>query len=226
MRSAAAIVPGCRAEPARPGRRSRRPRDGATSTPAPIRLWKTLLRDGTADPDFAARRRRRRSAASTPLRPRPRACRRRVSDRRHLPRHPARALSARHRRAPSGPRRRACAALAATHARDQARAGARRRQPEEHPGRPATGRCCWTPSAPGTATRPSISPSASTTCCSSACGRRRRRGASSPASTRWPRPTSRGVDWEPRDGARGARRRACCPACCSRGSTASRRSNT
>jgi hypothetical protein len=44
--------------------------------------------------------------------------------------------------------------------RTSAHAGARRRQPEEHPGRPRRARCCWTPNAPGGATRPSTWPSA------------------------------------------------------------------
>ena len=57
-------------------------------------------------------------------------------DRRHLPRHPARALSAGHRpwRIPAlAP---AVAADGAAHGHDQARPGPWRRQPEEHPARP------------------------------------------------------------------------------------------
>ena len=63
---------------------------------------------------------------------------------------------------PAPPR---CSALVAATAGQQARAGARRRQPEEHPVRPRMARCSWTRNAPGGAIRPSISPSASTTCC-------------------------------------------------------------
>jgi hypothetical protein len=59
-----------------------------------------------------------------------------------------------------------------------------------------TARCCSTPSAPGGATRPSTSPSASITSSSSACGPRPRRAAFSPASTAR-RGLPRGVDWEP-----------------------------
>ena len=89
-----------------------------------------------------------------------------VPDRPHLPRHPARALSGRRPRAgasrPAPRRSTPWSRRTATH---QAGAGAWRRQPEEHPGRAATGRCSSMPNAPGTAIRPSISPSASTTCC-------------------------------------------------------------
>ena len=65
-----------------------------------IALWKTALRDGEADPAIAAAVGGR--LAAHPCRDR-RACRHRgsVSDRCDLPRHPARALSDRHRPRPS-----------------------------------------------------------------------------------------------------------------------------
>ena len=134
--------------------------------PSDHRLWKTQLRDGDADPAFAARGRRAAGRASTPRPPRVRRIAARVPDRRDLLRHPPRAL-------PAGDRPRAIrtwrrALAGAGRRRRQAhklRPGARRRQPEEHPARARRARCSSTPSAPGGATRRSTSPSASTTCC-------------------------------------------------------------
>ena len=111
------------------------------------------------------RRRRRRRPGPDPCRHGPPAGHRRpVPDRRHLPRHPARALPDRHRRvpiprwprrwagsrgAPPPPSSRWCTATSARRTSCSGR----------------TGRCSSTPSAPGTAIRRSTSPSASTTCC-------------------------------------------------------------
>ena len=149
-----------------------------------------------------------------------------VPDRRDLPRDPARALPARDRAARIPTSRAASSALARAHRRHRARAGPRRRQPEEHPGRPATGRCSSTPSAPGTATRPSTSPSASTTCCSSACGRRRRPRGFLACFDALGAAYLDGADWEPRGALERARGERCCRGCCSPASTASRRSST
>src|SRR6267143_714959 len=59
-----------------------------------------------------------------------------LPDRRHLLRHPPRALSGRHRRRASGPRGE-FSCIAGAHRDHQAVPGARRRQPEEHPRRAA-----------------------------------------------------------------------------------------
>src|SRR5216684_743973 len=62
-----------------------------------------------------------------------------LRDRRHLLRHPPRALSGRHRRRASGPRGE-FSGVAGAHRDHQAVPGARRRQPEEHPRRAARAR--------------------------------------------------------------------------------------
>ena len=106
-----------------------------------------------------------------------------------------------------------CSATArAASGRRAARCGARRGAPRARSSRSCTAtsarrtswsgraaRCSSTPSAPGTATRPSTSPSASTTCCSSACGQPQWRAALPRLLRRaGAAPISRGVDWEPR----------------------------
>ena len=141
----------------------------------PLRHGLSATRATTGCGRRAARRARRRRGrgrgrrgawrASMPAPPAGAEVAARFDDRRDLPRHPPRALS-RGDRASAIP---TCAdgapGAGRSHGRDQARPGAWRRQPEEHPGRPARARCCSTPNAPGTATRRSTSPSASTTCC-------------------------------------------------------------
>ena len=123
---------------------------GAARRARPSRPWRPAVGDRLG-----------RIHAATARRP---GHRRPVPDRRHLPRHPARALSARHRPRPI----RACAGRCA---------GSRGAPPR--PSSPwsmatsarrtscsaRTARCSSTPSAPGTAIPPSTSPSASTTCC-------------------------------------------------------------
>ena len=97
------------------------------------RLWKEVLRAGEADRSVAGEvgRRLGRIHAATARRPDIAA---QFPDRRHLPRHPARALSARDgARAPVAGHG-AAAALPA-HRHDQARPRPWRRQPEEHPAR-------------------------------------------------------------------------------------------
>ena len=112
-------------------------------------LWKQRLRDGEADAAHRARRSAtcwRASTRYSAARPRARGA---VRHRRDLLRHPARALPARHRRAPSGPRAGARARWSLQTQSHQRRAGARRRQPEEHPRRPARApvlldaECAW-----------------------------------------------------------------------------------
>ena len=132
----------------------------STSTRRRHPLWKTELRAGRADP---ARRRRSASAsrASTPRRPQRRVARRFATDSASTP--SAWSPTCCHRRAPPGGRGRlqALAETPPTPARRWCMATSARRT--SWSGR--TGRCSSTPNAPGTATRPSISRSASTTCC-------------------------------------------------------------
>ncbi len=161
-----------RATPARPGRGDRRARHGipagsrlsAVEGPAPRRPRRPCLRRrGRGRHRRDPCRHRRRPGHGGPL-----------PHRRHLPRHPAGALPARHRLRPSRPRGRP-ARDRRHHRRHTPHPGARRRQPEEHPRRPQgagskqeqepVARYSWMRNAPGGATRPSTSPSASTTCC-------------------------------------------------------------
>ena len=120
-------------------------------------------RGPTVDQDFAAAVGRdlalihARSAAEPGLRAA-------FAQRRDVRGDPHRALSARDRRARIPRSQRRFDALAGDDARDQARAGAWRRQPEEHPERPARARSSSTRNAHGSAIPPSTSPSASTIC--------------------------------------------------------------
>ena len=186
MRVAGEIVARRRAAADRRGPRGRALRDGL----APARahpVWKGELRDGRIDPAVAAEVGRR--IALDPRRDR-RARRRRrpLRDRRDLPPDPARALSARDRRAASRLRDRAAPARGDDRP-DQARAGARRRQPEEHPVGPRgpvflDAECAWYGD-------PAFDLAfCSTTCCSSARGGRSGARATSRPSARSPRPIS------------------------------------
>ena len=104
----------------------------------PLPVWKERLRQGDARPAFAAQV--GAHARGDPLRHRgPAGGRRALRHRRDLLRHPPRALSRRHRDRASRPAT-ADPVARATHRADQSVPGARRRQPEEHPGRqPWTG---------------------------------------------------------------------------------------
>ena len=97
-------------------------------------LWKPRLYLGCTSASFAASVGYNLVAHPWCNRCRPDGCTR-VSDRRDLPRDPHRALSARHRRAPSRPRSGAAGAGRGDGG-DAAGAGAWRCQPEEHPLRP------------------------------------------------------------------------------------------
>ena len=83
----------------------------------------------------------------------------RFRQRRQLPRAAARPLPGRHRRAPSGPGERAGRAGGAHGRRPASRWCTATSAPRTSWWDP-TARCCWTPNAPGTAIRPSTSPSA------------------------------------------------------------------
>ena len=157
---------------------------------------------------------RRSCATATPIRPSPRAVgrRARAHPRRHrrairrsrrdfatdrdLLRHPPRALPARDRRARIPISRRRSSALVATTQAQQARAGARRRQPEEHPARTRR------PGVPRrrmrlvgrSGVRPRLLPQPPAA--EVPVDAVRHAPASSPASTRSPPPTSRRVAWE------------------------------
>ena len=111
-------------------------------------MWKTLLRDGHADPAFAARGRRARSPRIHAATAGSAGDRARASPPTHIF-HAIRlepyllATAAAHPRS-----RRRLRGAGRRHRRDQARAGARRRQPEEHPGRPGgpvllDAECAW-----------------------------------------------------------------------------------
>ena len=104
-------------------------------------LWKTQLRDGDADPGFAARGRHEAGPHSRCDRRR-RHGRGGIPDRPHLLRHPPGTLSGRDWPGASRPRP-PPQRLGHDHPGQQARPGARRRQPEEHPARPG-----W-PGVPG-----------------------------------------------------------------------------
>ena len=165
--------------------------------PGEYRLWKAMLRDGVAEAATARDRRPRAGAHPRLLGGAPELAAQFDSD----------AIFFDIRLEPylladgAAPRRPRAGARGA--GRDDAlaprRPRARRRQPEEHPGRRPAARCCSMPNARGGATRRSTSRSASTTCCSSACGIRRRRAHSSLRSTRSTDAYLDGVDWEPRD---------------------------
>ena len=183
---------------------SRRARRCAISTRAATALWKPQLRDGhgrcrdfAADVGPSARRHPRRHA-------RPRRRRGALPDRRHLPRHPARALPAGDRRAgiPSSAQalrrwlaRTAPTKLALVHGDVSPKnilVG------PDGPG--AAGRRVRLVRRPGLRPRLLPQPPAAEVLVDA----RGRRAASSPASTRWPRPISRASIWEPRGRARGA----------------------
>ena len=134
--------------------------------PADHRLWKAELTAGPRRSDVRAAV--GRTARRHPCRDR-RRCRRspRCSRPTRSSCAAARALSARHGARATRPRRQRWRSRRQT-AATTARAGPRRRQSEEHSGRAGTARCSSTPNAPGTAIRPSTSPSASTICSSSA----------------------------------------------------------
>ena len=148
MQVAAEAVAGQRAARARPARCARRAGDGVPRPARPRACGSSALRDGEVD----AGRSRARSATMlarihAPRRRAARTCRA-VRHRRDLLRHPARAVSARHRRQASRPGAGlACAGRADAIA--QGLAGARRRQPEEHPDRCRTApvlldaECAW-----------------------------------------------------------------------------------
>ena len=121
-------------------------------------VWKNQLRDGEIDADFAAEvgarlaRIHRQSADRTDL------AAQFANDATFEPiriEPYLRATAARHPDLARAP-----ASACRHHAGDQARAGAWRRQPEEHPVRARRARSSSTRNAPGTAIRPSISPSA------------------------------------------------------------------
>ncbi len=187
-------------------------------------LWKQPLRDGRAEP--ATRARRRRDAGADPrafgcaARSWPRS-----SHRRDLLRHPPRALPAGDRAPPSG-RRGGARGAGRDDAATMARPRARRRQPEEHPGRrrrAGAARCRMrVVGRPGVRRRVLPQPPAAQVPVDAGGDGR----ASWPRSTRWRRRYLAGVDWEPRDGDRARAPRRCCRACCWRASTASRRSST
>ena len=188
MRTAARHRAGPGARAAVRGRRSRRPRDALPrpSTLPPVeaaparrhgRSATSPGRSASASPPFTPVRRTARTSPP-PSRPTPSSTPSGSSPTCWRPPRPGRSTPRPCAASPAAPRRPSSPWSTATSA-PRTSWSAR------------TGRCCWTPSAPGTATRPSTSPSASTTCCSSACGRPRPPRASSPASTRWPRPTSR-----------------------------------
>ena len=126
--------------------------------PSGYALWKQQLRDGHAEA-ATAREVGRASGGSTATGAAA-GTRGRVRHGPDLPRHPPRALPARHRAARIRISRPRLERSRRRHRVAPRRAGARRRQPEEHPGRRRGARCSSTPSAPGTAIRPSTSPSA------------------------------------------------------------------
>ena len=194
--------------------------------PARHPLWKAELRHGRGRSRRSRRGRRaprahpRRDRATTPTSPRG------FATDAHLPRHPARALSARDRAAAIPTSRRGSAALVdATAATKRAlvHGDVSPKNILVGPGGPVflDAECAWY-GDPGVRPRLLPQPPAAQVPVDAAGAA----PASSPASTRWPAAYLAGVDWEPRGRARGARGRGCCPACCSRGSTASRRSST
>ncbi len=123
-----------RAGAARPGRGERRAGDGvsrpgassAVEGPAARRPCRPGFRGGGRDGAGPHPRRHRRRSGGRGA----------VPDRRHLPRNPTGALPAGHRPRPPRPRGGA-ARSRGDHGAHQARAGAWRREPEEHPRRPA-----------------------------------------------------------------------------------------
>ena len=171
-----------------------------------------------------ARGRRARWRASTPLggAPRTRAA---VRDRRDLLRHPPRALPAGHRAAPCRPGAGRCSAWWRRRRRNAVRAGARRRQPEEHPRRTA---------GPGVArrrmrlvgrsgVRPRLLPQPPAAEVPVDTAGQRRLPRALRRARRRPISQASTGSRAPRSSVAPPR---CCPGCCWRASTASRRSST
>ena len=164
MQRANAAVPGCRAATAGPGRGDRQHSRCSSCRRTDYPLWKTQLRDGDADPAFAAQVARRAGRASTPPPPPiPSIAADFPTDTifYDIRLEPYLLATARAHPDLAAPLH----GSVATTAGQQACAGARRCQPEEHPARPGTARCSWMRSAPGGAIRRSTWRSASTTCC-------------------------------------------------------------
>ena len=90
--------------------------------------------------------------------------------------------------------------LAADDAHDEARAGPRRHQSEEHPPRPEPDRCSSTPNAPGSAIPLSISPSVSIISCLRARARAPTGARYNAAFSALANAYLAGVDWESADG--------------------------
>ena len=166
--------------------------------PARYALWKQALRDGHADAGHGARRRRGAGAH-------PRVLGRAAAARRASS--PPMRSSSTSASSPTcwRPQRRhpdlapALEALVTTTQAHTRRPGARRRQPEEHPGRPAragAARCrVRLVGRPGVRHRLLPQPPAAEVPVESGAPPR----PSSPASRRWREPICGGVDWEPRE---------------------------